>query len=418
MKKLISILLIAAIVPTFIFADNFDSLFETSESEGDSSLFLDDSLFADDNLFDDGNLFENEGSSSASNINLVDDLLTSGAEISGSYSFSFKTGLLYDFETQSEPDYFSTSTISTEIELSARPTTDTRFYTKVSLDFPFENIEDDVTTAVNEESTFFNIDELFYDFIVDDYYVRVGKQTLNMGVGYFYSPANLLNVTTINPLSPEDDQEGPLAIKVNKPIGNDNIYAYVTFPNSSDYDPTDVGYAARIEKVIGNGEYSLSGFYTYDSANSPTKLALTASTSLFPDIDIVAEAVESYDGSDFAFSGTAGIQVLKDLEDLTDTSVSFIAQYYYNQDGLVVNGPISYDATHQLGAVLSLSLPNDLGLSLTTVNVLSESSGVLMGNVWYDMNDNLSIDLGATYSYGATNTIQPYIGITLGEGDF
>jgi hypothetical protein len=413
MKKLICALLIAAIVPTFIFADNLDSLFENTEIIDNNSLFSDDSFFESDDLF------ETQAQTTSPNINLVDDLLTSGVEISGSYSFKFKTGFEYDFDSKDDPTYFSSSDISTGIELSARPTTDTRFYTKASLTFPFENAVDDSSTpTVNEEYDFFNIDELFYDFEIDDYYFRVGKQTLNMGVGYFYSPANLLNISSINPLSPDDDLEGPLAIKINKPLGNDNLYAYLIFPSESDYDPTDVGVALRVEKVIGDGEYSLSGYYSYNHSQSPAKVALTASKSLFTDVDIIAEVVETYDGSDFYFSGTAGIQVLKDLENLTDTSVSFIAQYYYNQDGLTLMGPNSFDATHQLGANLSLSLPNDLRFSLSSINVLSQTTGVLQGNVWYNMNDNFSIDLGASLTYGASNTIQPYIGFTLGKGDF
>jgi hypothetical protein len=400
MKKILSLLMMVSIASTFIFADNFDSLFE------DTSIMDDESLFAGDDLFDDS-LFETEEQSQSSNLNLFDDLLTGGAEISGSYSFTFKTGLTYDLDGVDDIKSFSTTDISTDINLSARPSTDTRFYIGASLQYPFE--DDDST-----DYSFFNVDELFYDFVVDDYFVRVGKQTLNMGVGYFYSPANLLNISTINPLSPEDDQEGPVAIKVNRPIGNDNIYAYLTFPDDTDYSPEDIGYAARLEKVVGDGEYSLSGFYSYDQAESPTKIAATGSTSLFPDVDIIAEAVESYDGDDFYFEGTAGIQVLKDLENLSDTSLSFIAQYYYNQNGVSTFG---FDASHQLAAVLSLSV-DDMSYSLTSVNVLSETTGVLLGNIWYDMNDDISLNLGASYYYGASNYLQPYIGITLGEGDF
>ena len=421
MKKIISIAFIATLAITSIFADNFDSLFETDDVIETTSPLSSDSLFDDDSLFgDSSNLFETQDSSTLSPLNLSDDLLTSEVAISGSYSFNFETGLTYDFDTSSSPTYYAESDISTEIQLSARPTTDTRFFIKTSLSFPFKNVEDNPSTPlIDEEYNFFEVEELFYDFIVsDEYYFRVGKQTLNMGVGYFYSPANLLNISSIDPLDPEEDQEGPLAIKVNRPLGNDNLYGYVTLPDESDYNPEDLGFAARYEKVIGKGEYTLSGYYAYDQATSPSKIALTLSNSIFTDIDIFAEAVESYDGSDFYFSGTAGIQILKNIEDLVDTSVTFIAQYYYDQDGVSTYNSISYDATHQLAGLLSLSLPNDYGISLYSINVLKESSGVVSGNLWYDVNDDINLSVGALYNWGTINSIKPYISLTLGSGDF
>lgn len=414
MKKIISIAFIATIAITSIFADNFDSLFETEE------VFDNSSSLSSDDLFNNDSLFESDESDLTPQISLTDDLLTNESIISGSYSFIFKTGFNYDFDDSSSLEYFAESDISTELQISARPTTETRFFAKTSVSFPFKNIEDDPSTPLeNEEDNFFKIEELFYDFIVsDDYYVRVGKQTLNMGVGYFYSPANLLNISSIDPLDPEEDQEGPLAIKVNRPLGNDNLYGYITLPDESDYSPEDLGFAARYEKVIGQGEYTLSGYYTYDQATTPSKIALTGSTSIFTDIDIFAEVVESYDGSEFYFSGTAGLQVFKSIDDLVDTSVTFIAQYYYNQDGVSTFNSISYDATHQLAGLLSISLPNDYGISLYSINVLKESSGVVLGNLWYDVNDDVNIGLGAYYYWGEVNTIKPYISLTLGSGDF
>ncbi len=428
MKKIFSLLLIATIVSTAAFSDDLDNLFDNDDIiEDENSLFMDEDLFSDDNLFGDEDLFESESSTSNSQLILSDDLLSEEVSISGSYSFNFTTGLTYDFDDSTSLDYYSTSEVSTELILSARPTTDTRFYTKASISYPFIDTASSTTSTTTEEDNFFSIDELFYDFLLDDnYFVRVGKQTLNMGVGYFYSPANLLNISTIDPLNADDDQEGPLAIKVNKPIGNDNLYGYITFPNAENYDPSEIGLAARVEKVINNGEYTLSGYYNYDQSTNPTKLALTSSTSLFTDIDVFTEVVESYDGSEFNFEGTVGIQVLKDIEDLVDTSVTFLAQYYYNQNGssnsITINDiSIPYDTTHQLSGLLSISLPNDLSFSLLSVNNISESSSINAANFSYSMNDDISITLGSYYYYGIdyiTKDIQPYISFTIGEGDF
>jgi len=418
MKKLLSILFITALIPTVAFAtDNLDNLFDDNSLFGDtSSNETTDDLFGGDDLFSENDLFSSDSSTDTTETSLFEDLLTSETEISGSYYFEFTTGLNYNFDTQDNPSFYATTNASSNIELSARPSTDTRFYVDATLSFPFENIEDDDTTLnVNEEYNFLNIDELFYDFVIDDYFIRVGKQTLNMGVGYFYSPANLLNITTINPLDPESDQEGPMAVKVNKPIENNNIYAYLTMPSSSNYSLDDISVAATYETLIGDAEYTLSGYYNYDQANDPTKLALTVSSPLFTDVDLVAEAVESYDGTDFNFEGTVGLTIMQDLASFTDTSITVIGQYYYNQEG---NQNIMFDTTHQLGAMVSLSTPLDLSVSLSSINFLSESTGVLTGNLCYDVSDDFSIDFGTTYTYGAQNTIQPYIGFTLGQGDF
>ncbi|MGD1822797.1 MAG: hypothetical protein ACPKM0_08560 [Pleomorphochaeta sp.] len=432
MKKILTLLLIFTLVPTFVFADNFDSLFEDSSVIEDDSLFSnDDDLFGSDDLFSDDSVFSSESSSetSTSSVSLFDDLLTSDVEITGSYYFNFETGLNYNFDTQADPTYYSASDVSADIQLSARPSTDTRFYAEATITYPFSVEETTTYTTSNSETVSIvdtynniNINELFYDFVIDDYFVRVGKQTLNMGVGYFYSPANLLNISTINPLDAEADQEGPLAIKVNKPLGNDNLYAYVTLPEETNYSPSDISYAARYETVVGGAEYTLSGYYNYDIDEDPTKVAFTMSSPLFTDIDLIAEVVESYDGTDFTFEGTAGISVLKEFEDLSDTSLSFIAQYYYAQDGetyfKIDDNFVTLNSTQQIAAVLSLSTAYDLSFSITSINLLDESTGFLIGNIGYDVSDDISIDFGAQYIYGLMNTIKPYIGFTLGQGDF
>ncbi len=431
MKKLLSILFITTMITTVAFAtDNLDNLFDDSSLFGDTlSNETNDDLFGGDNLFSGNDLFSTDSSTDTLETSLFEDLLTSETEISGSYSFKFNTGITFDLDNSQDPhNFYSTSDISSNIQLSARPSTDTRFYTDMTISYPFENEETTTylievadedsneistgTIGIVDTKNNINIDELFYDFVIDDYFIRVGKQTLNMGVGYFYSPANLLNISSINPLDPEADQEGPVAVKVNKPIENDNLYAYVLLPNELNYTPADISVAVRYETLIGDAEYSLSGYYAPNMDNDPTKLALTVSTPIYTDIDLVAEAVESYNGTDFNFEGTVGLSVMKDLASLSDTSITFIGQYYYNQDGGML------DTTHQLGAMLSLSTSSDISFSLSSINSLDKSTGFLTSNLCYDVSDDFAIDFGASYIYGIQNTIQPYVGFTLGQGDF
>ncbi|MFA7109866.1 MAG: hypothetical protein WC162_12050, partial [Sphaerochaetaceae bacterium] len=224
-KTLISALFIILLLftPFTLFAENLDSLFDEEATSNELNLFEDeDSLYFTDDLYSE----ENEASTNENSKDLFNSLLgedTQAIELSGSYSFSLEGGFTYDLIAQEDPTYFLNTPLNADFSLSARPTTDTRFFMKMNLSYPFD------------DSANLSIKELFGDFIVaDDYFFRVGKQTLNWGVGYFFSPANLLNITSIDPSDPEAELEGPLAVKINHPVGVDNLYAYVIVPNSDD----------------------------------------------------------------------------------------------------------------------------------------------------------------------------------------
>jgi len=418
-KTLISALFIILLLftPFALFAENLDSLFDEDSSSNELSLFEnEDSLYFTDDLYSE----ENENIVNDDSKDLFNSLLgedTQAIEITGSYSFSLEGGFRYTFNQNDNLSYFLNAPLDATFSLSARPTTDTRFFMKSNISYPFD------------DSGSISIKELFGDFIVaDDYFFRVGKQTLNWGVGYFFSPANLLNLTPIDPFNPEEELEGPLAVKINHPVGVDNLYAYVIVPNSDDLVPTDLVYAFKGEKVLGKMEVSLGGRYSYNETSATPALMATVSAPVSPLINVFAEAVESYDDK-FNFEGTIGFSFMKNLEKISDVSLTLSAQYYYNQDGVVpyyYNGLFrNFDKTHQLGGVISLSLPNNLSISLASINVLSELSGVLSPKVCYNVSDGISICMGLNYYYGELMTfgsnssiIEPSIKITLGGGDF
>ena len=54
------------------------------------------------------------------------------------------------------------------------------------------------------EAADFSLHELFLDYtLLDKLYLRAGKQTINWGVGYFFSPADVINVGRIDPFDAE-----------------------------------------------------------------------------------------------------------------------------------------------------------------------------------------------------------------------
>ena len=80
------------------------------------------------------------------------------------------------------------------------------------------------------ESLDISLHELFLDYTLwDRLYLRAGKQTVNWGVGYFFSPADVINIGRIDPFDAEAPREGPLALKAHYPMGSNNYYVYVIF---------------------------------------------------------------------------------------------------------------------------------------------------------------------------------------------
>jgi hypothetical protein len=245
------------------------------------------------------------------------------------------------------PDESSLSpTIASTLFFDARPDEDLKFYGSVKTAWPF--------TSENNLQIF----ELFTDFTWNDAaYFRFGKHTVKWGVGYFFSPADVLNLTPIDVTDPTAQREGPISLRALVPIPGtqNNLWGYLLLPGSLPKDtnsgsgttstgtfkPEDLGYAGKAEFLIGNFEVGFGGFYQQDRA---PRLMATATGSLGR-FDLFGEAVASW-GNDqtyvtnistystetrdgvWYFQGTAGF-----LYTARDGYTSIAAQYYYNGEG-------------------------------------------------------------------------------------
>jgi hypothetical protein len=241
-----------------------------------------------------------------------------------------------------EPDTtpFDTS-LSAQVFLDARPDEAFRVLAKATTSYPFE------TDADRDFADVIQVDEVFADFQWgDNVFFRAGKQTLNWGVGYFYSPADLLSLAEIDPDDPEAELEGPVAVKANIPIDIHNIYLYA-LPEYAD-EPLDTGLAAKGEVVVGDME--ITGGVIYQRDIAPAGM-MTLST-VVGDFNVFAEGVVSYgsnktfvreiDGplgletyttdDEFFFSGTAGTRYSYSPDE-REGSVLVTAQYLYNGEG-------------------------------------------------------------------------------------
>ena len=229
----------------------------------------------------------------------------------------------------------------------ARPNRDFRVYGSAQTAYPFTQTtrirDGDGSTTTTIRVPNISVFELFSDFSWSEYaFFRAGKQTVSWGTGYFYSPADVLSLSPIDPEDPESSREGPISIRVRVPIDIHQFTFYLVAPDSLVETPnpsiTDLAIGPRFEFVVGPGELGIAGFLQQDLA---PRAIVTGSFS-WRDFDGFGEAVLRY-GSERTFlaesgdetfrrddgvyfDGTLGVRYVKN-------DVSFIGQVLYNGDG-------------------------------------------------------------------------------------
>ena len=422
MRKNLLVLILCLLVLTPILAVDEDALFGSS---------FDDDLFGgDDFLVED--ISETE-------IDLEQLMLTdeAGITLGGSYSFSITPGWSWNLDNETDTGTLATD-LSAKLFFDARPSADMRVFGKAVISYPFDEIEDDPgTPLVNEQRTFsdiLSIKELFSDFSIHDrLFLRVGKQTLNWGVGYFFSPADLLNLSEIDPSDPDKELEGPLSVKMNMPLGIDNLYGYVMVPEDAK-DITDVAVAVKYEKVIGKSELGFGAYYR----NGQAPAAMVTLSSGIGDVSLFGEGMLSY-GSDkkyqekgsfpptyyenpddrFYFSATAGANFTWNDKE-SDRSVTFATQYYYNGEGTNLNTviliPFQNNGYHYGATSLSFALTRKVTLGLFWYGNMEDLSGMVKPSVTWKPVDSVGINLTLNATYGDLgDEFTPLFGQSLGR---
>jgi len=201
--------------------------------------------------------------------------------------------------------------------------------------------------------------ELFADYVwKDQLFFRFGKHTIKWGTGYFFSPADVLNLTAVDAEDPTADREGPVSLRIQYPFGiTGNAYLYTIL--NAGAEPLDVAVAPKVEFVVGNGEIAIGGYYQRTLA---PRLVTLYSASI-GEVDVFGEGVLLY-GSDRIFvrpsrdqsaaaadpeddlnllldtyqvedalfaQATAGFRYIKEWED--SVSLALIGQYFFNGEG-------------------------------------------------------------------------------------
>ncbi len=260
------------------------------------------------------------------------------------------------------------TTLNGSLFFDARPSDDLKLYGKFLFGFPFEKSLSGALTVPKDElspalQSFFpngitapvsvngaaniKIQELYTDFSAKNIaFFRFGKHAVKWGTGYFYSPADVINISRIDPQDPTADREGEISLRTHiiVPKTQHNIWLYLLPPGKGDgkdgYDPKYTAGAAKGEFVVGNWELGFGGWYKYEKA---PRLITTVSGSIAGKVAVFGEGVFAW-GSDYTyykadmspyteknkpfFQATLGGSYSN-----ADTNTTIALQYFYNGFG-------------------------------------------------------------------------------------
>ncbi|MDP2790876.1 MAG: hypothetical protein Q8O15_03860 [Rectinemataceae bacterium] len=373
-------------------------------------------------------------------------LKSESVRIGGSYSGSLATSM----DWNSDSEIFDPKTISVSPAVKAtlffdgRPTEDFRVYGSMKTALPLSSA---------------SIFELFSDVTLDDkVFIRFGKSTVKWGVGYFWSPADVINLTGIDVLDTGAQREGPVNVRIHLPMAGtqNNFYLYTIFDeNDVDFDTTAL--AAKAEFLIGMYELGIGAHYRYDTAER----GMITLTGPIGDMDVFGEAMVSRGSSKtfatsidttppyihsrssdetreaFYFSASTGFRYSN-----SNSNFSLLGQYYYNGEGysktkkaaLVDQGEsviavfsgnptitgqlrgrlaglIYGSGRHYAAISLSKSklFSDDFSTSMTIVANLSDLSGFVRPSFNYAVHDNLSLNLSSNFVFGASDSEYAYL---------
>jgi len=333
------------------------------------------------------------------------------------------------------------------LTLDARPEMDFRVFAKIEAAYPFIDTSGDTMDFEGHVT----VEELYADIDWRQLvFIRTGKQTIAWGVGRYFSPADVLNLTPIDIEDPDAERYGPVALKMNIPVGLNNAYGYVIANEATSAE--ELAYAAKAEFLVGETELALAGFYRQGLAPR----AIVMATFPLGWVDWYAEGVVAR-GSDRTFiddeggiytkedaiiiQATAGFSY-KFIDLLENWNIAAGGQFWYNGDGyddpslaiIPKNSPLRTSGTILDGdlahpdkyyAVVNLSLTDiyksGIGLSGLWYAGLAGGTGTVIPSVSWVATEDLTAALKASVAYGPIgaeyspygNTVTPALELKL-----
>lgn len=335
----------------------------------------------------------------------------------------------------------------------ARPAEDFRVYGSLNTSWPYAVADNSTDAAIIPNVSVF---ELFTDFSWNDQvFFRFGKSTVKWGAGYFWSPADVINLEAINIFEPTSQRTGPLNFKIHVPVlGTQNNFYFYTILDDKDLNFSTTALAAKAEFLLGKYELGIGGYYRYDTAER----GMLTLTGPLGDFDIFAEAMISRGSaktfvtdigvlppftvstsnaddhrSNFYASASAGFMYSNQ-----NSNISAVGQYYYNGEGYAENtrkdliskattviaalggadtapgkamaqalsGLLYGSGQHYAALTLSKSkfLTNDVSISMLALANLSDFSGIIRPQASLKIIDRLSVTASPMFIFGGENT--------------
>ncbi|UTC92445.1 hypothetical protein [Treponema denticola] len=361
MKK-IAIFIFVLFIPFFVFAQENSSDLENDLFGGDEDTLIS----ADEARSDSKSNLKFKADLEKASLSLESKKLRIGGSLSSSMGidyawvdpYSKKDDYLKSFKAGKGT--FNT-TLNGSFFFDARPNEDLKLYGKFLFGFPFEKSLSGALTVpknsfgplqpndiilpigVNGAANI-KIQELYTDFSAKDIaFFRFGKHAVKWGTGYFYSPADVINISRIDPQDPTADREGGISLRTHIiiPKTQHNIWLYLLPPGQGeDFDPKYTAGAAKGEFVVGNWELGFGGWYKYEKA---PRLITTVSGSIAGKVAVFGEGVFAW-GSDYTYykaDMSSYTEKNKPFFQATlggsysnaDTNTSIALQYFYNGFG-------------------------------------------------------------------------------------
>ncbi|MBI9095472.1 MAG: hypothetical protein JEY71_11365 [Sphaerochaeta sp.] len=360
-------------------------------------------------------------------------LTTEKVRIGGIYTGSLTPSWMWKDLDSPSFDLFSADSslgvdLGVKVFFDARPDEETRFYGAVKSSWPFA-----------ENTSLF---ELFADRSWNDQlFFRFGKHTVKWGVGYFWSPADVINISQIDVSDPTAQREGPISLRLHVPIlkTQQNIWAYALLDEKSSSgipSPEDIALAFKYEFLLDTYEIGIGTFYQHGKA---PKAMVTATGSVWR-LNVFGEVVLGW-GSDkyWVDSLESGVSTSQDDEGLyvsltagfsyqdTPNNISCMFQYFYNGEGysfgkrenllgsdadvLTLNSAIPTD-TEELEALSGLLYQSGMhyiGIYMGKDKLFSEkvSVGLLSITNLMDLSGILQPSVSYTFFEGFTASLTP-----------
>ena len=387
-----------------------------------------------------------------------------GGNISGTVSASWKWNdpWTVGFDLANPDSHKLAPALNSLLYFDARPEEDFRVHGSFKTAWPFAETKslldsNNKTTLVSVPDI--RIFELFSDFqLGDTAYMRFGKATVKWGVGYFFSPADIINLESINILDPTAQREGPLQFRVFIPYGpSQNTLSFYTIFDTDNPDFENTALAAKAEFLLGNYELGLSAYYRYDTTE---RAALTLTGPIW-NLDVFAEGViargspktfyKSFQSSYPYYNEISSDDIRNTLYPSAtigflynnpNSNFTAIAEYYFNGEGYSdadraalfnsyesqqagVKNLILYSIAtgnlksfpflsgqHYGAASISFSEIGGSDFSISALGIMnfSDISGFAQPTVSWEITDYLKLSIFSTFIFGADSTEYGFLG--------